>query len=87
MVYSLEISEAADKIFEKLSKKNKYLLSIVNKKIMQILENPYHFKPLRGEMHGIRRVHIDTSFVLIYEVDEENKIVKILDYAHHDDVY
>ena len=87
MAYELVISEHADKIFSKLARKNKLQLEIINKKILQIQENPYHFKPLRGDMHGTREVHIDTLFVLTYEVDEERKIVKILDYDHHDNIF
>ncbi len=87
MNYNLCISEELNKKFDKLSKKNKKQLEIINKKVQQILENPYHFKPLRGDMYGSRRVHIDKSFVLIYEIDEINKIVKLLDYDHHDNIY
>ena len=87
MSYSLKVSEQLDKIFSKLAKKNKKQLEIIHKKIQQILENPYHFKPLRGDMHGARRVHIDTSFVLTYEIDEVNQIVQLLDYDHHDNIY
>jgi len=87
MAYSLEISEELDKKFQKLDKKNKKQLEIINKKIKQILENPRHFKPLRGDMHGARRVHIDKSFVLTYEVDENRKVVRLLDYDHHDIIY
>ena len=87
MNYNLCISEELNKKFDKLSKKNKKQLEIINKKVQQILENLYHFKPLRGDMYGSRRVHIDKSFVLIYEIDEINKIVKLLDYDHHDNIY
>ena len=87
MTYSLQISDELDKKFSKLSKKNKKQLDIINKKVEQILENLYHFKPLRGDMKGARRVHIDTSFVLTYEIDEENKMVRFLDYEHHDNIY
>lgn len=87
MEYSLEVSELADKKFSKLAKKNKNQLEIINKKIKQILQNPEHFKPLRGDMHGARRVHVDTAFVLTYEVDELRKIVRLLDYDHHDKIY
>ncbi len=86
-MYQLQISEELDKFFCKLAKKNKKQLQIINKKIQQILENPYHFKPLRGDMHGARRVHIDTSFVLTYEIDEEKKLIRLLDFAHHDNIY
>jgi mRNA interferase RelE/StbE/toxin YoeB len=87
MTYGLFIPEELDKVFSKLVKKNKKQMQIINKKLRQILENPYHFKPLRGDMHGARRVHIDKSFVLIYEIDEQNKIVRLLDYDHHSSIY
>ena len=87
MGYSLELSEAADEKFRKLAKKDRRRLEIINRKVQQILEFPHHFKPLHGDMHGAHRVHIDKSFVLIYEVDEQRKMVRILDYGHHDAVY
>ena len=87
MPYSLVVSAEADKKFQKLKNRNKKQLEIINNKIRQILENPYHFKPLRGDMHGARRVHIDKSFVLTYEIIETEKVVRILDYEHHDKIY
>lgn len=86
MAYSLDISQHADRIFSKLAKKDKTQLEAINKKIKQILENPQRFKPLRGDMKGSRRVHLD-PFVLVYEIDESSKTVRILDYGHHDNVY
>jgi len=74
-VHSLEIKEGVDKIFSKLAKKNKKQLTIINSKIQRILDDPYHFKPLRAPMQNKRRVHIDKSFVLVYEVDEDRKTV------------
>ena len=86
-MYSLATTPNIDKIFSKLEKKNPKQLQIIFKKVEQIVKNPYHFKPLRGDMKGARRVHIDKSFVLTYEIDEENKIIKLLDYDHHDNIY
>lgn len=87
MKYHLEISDELDKKFRKLAKRDKNQLEIINKKVEQIQENPYQFKPLRGDMKGSRRVHVDKSFVLTYEVDEEHKVVRLLDYDHHDNIY
>ena len=84
-MYELDIKPAVDRIFSKLQKKNPKQLDIIFKKIEKILVNPYHFKPLRGDMHGSRRVHIDKHFVLVYEI--KKKTVTVLDYGHHDDVY
>lgn len=87
MTYALEVSKLADRKFRKLAKRDKKQLEAINNKIAQILANPYHFKPLRGDMHGSRRAHIESSFVLIYEIDEQKNKVRILDYDHHDKVY
>lgn len=86
-MYSLEIAEKLDEKFKKLAKKSKKQMEAIDAKVKQILENPYHFKPLKGDMHGSRRVHIEKSFVLTYEIKEQEKVVKLLDYDHHDKVY
>ena len=87
MTYDLVISDELGKKFDKLAKKNKKQLLIIHRKVEQIRENPYHFKPLRGDMKGARRVHIDKSFVLTYEIDESKKVIILLDYDHHDVIY
>jgi len=86
-LYSLEISKRADRIFKKLEKKDRVQLEAINNKVKQILANPRHFEPLSGDMHGSRHVHIASSFVLVYEIDEQRKVVRLLDYGHHDKVY
>ncbi len=86
-MYSLEISDSVNEKFKKLSKKDKFQMGAIDSKIMQILENPHHFKPLRFSMSGTYRVYIMKSFVLIYCVDEERKVVTLLDYDHHDKIY
>jgi len=86
-VYTLAIKENLDKKFKKLQKKDKELLRVIEKKVRDILEDPYRFKPLRKPLQNKRRVHIGGSFVLIYEVNEEKKMVTLLDFDHHDNVY
>lgn len=86
MSYTLEISEKLDKIFSKLSRKDKLQFEILSRKIEEIIENPEIGKPLTANMAGQRRVHI-RNFVLTYEVLENEKIVRLLDYDHHDSVY
>ena len=86
MTYTLEVNDRVDKAFKKLEKRDKDQLIKIRKKLLQILENPYHFKSLRNDMHGLRRVHIG-SFVLVYEIIEKENIVLLLDYRHHDCVY
>jgi len=40
-VYTLAIKENLDKKFKKLQKKNKELLRVIEKKLREILEDPY----------------------------------------------
>lgn len=87
MAYDLIVSELLDKKLLKLNKKNPKNIDIIENKVKQIQENPYHFKPLRGDLHGTRRVHIAKSFVLTYEIDEKNKKIVLLDLDHHDNIY
>ncbi len=84
-MYGLEIEDKVDRIFSKM--KNDRRLEIINKKIQQILENPERFKPLRSKMFGIREVHIDKSFILLYVIDENRKVVRIIDFDHHDNIF
>lgn len=78
----LDVHARADKQFRKLPERE---FEKIQKKIKQILKNPKRYKPLRGDMHGAYRVHIRKSYVLVYEV--KGDIVRILDYAHHDEIY
>jgi YafQ family addiction module toxin component len=85
-LYSLEIEEEVFKEFKKLNKKDRKQLEALNKKIDQILDDPFQFKPLKHPLDGLRRVHVG-SFVLIYEVLENQKTVRVLKYKHHDQAY
>jgi mRNA interferase RelE/StbE/toxin YoeB len=87
MSYALFIAHELNTKFTKLSKKDRKIMQTINKKVNEILKNPHHFKPLRGDMAGVRRVHIEKSFVLLFDVDEINKRVRLLDFDHHDKIY
>jgi len=86
-VYRLAIKESLDKKLKKLQKKDKEMLYLIDRKVQDILNDPHRFKPLRKPLQNKRRVHIGGSFVLIYEISEEDKIVTLLDFDHHDNVY
>ncbi len=76
-----------EKTFEKMAKKDRLQEEAVKKKIKQILEDPYRFKPLKWPMQGKRRVHTYGPFVLVYSINEKEKTVIIEDYDHHDKIY
>jgi len=86
-MYSYELRNSVEKIFHKLSKKNPKQLEIIEKKINEIIINPQHYKNLRKPLQHFKSVHIDSSFVLLFSVDETLKLVIIEDYDHHDKIY
>lgn len=85
-MYAIKNKPKIDSIFEKLSKKDPKRLEAIAKKLNEITEDPQRFKPLSNIMKGLRRVHFG-SFVLVYSIDEENKVVTLEDYDHHDKIY
>lgn len=86
MSYELVIPEHLDRVFAKLSKKDKLQFEILTRKLNDILINPRVGKPLTANMVGQWRVHI-RNYVLTYEIIDKDNVVRLLDYAHHDDVY
>jgi len=85
--FELEIEESLKKKIAKYAAKNPEFRKAVEGKIKQILENPARFKPLHAPMQSKRRAHILKSFVLVYEFFESEKIVRIVDVDHHDNIY
>lgn len=86
MTYSLAIRKNVDGLLSKLARRDPDRLRLIESKIGQILADPHHFKPLRAPLQHLRRVHLG-SWVLVYSIDENNKLVVIEDYAHHDEIY
>lgn len=84
MPYSIEFSEDFEKSFQKLKKKDKIVATQIEKKILSVIENPEHYKPLRNILAGYRRIHFG-SFVLIYKI--EGEVVRIISLDHHDKSY
>lgn len=88
-MFNLETSEKLEKILKKLSKKDKTRYEAALKKINEIIndENPDRYKNLSYELKEFKRVHIDTSFVLIFKVDKNSKKIRFEDLQHHDKIY
>ena len=84
--YDIELSNKIRKRIEKLQKRDPSHYKAVVAKIAEISENPNIGKPLRKVLKGRKRIHIG-PFVLIYAVDDNNRIVTFLNFEHHDDAY
>lgn len=85
-MYNIEIKKDVERVLKKLAKKDKVSSKYISKKIKQIKENPYHFKPLRKPLQNFWRVHIG-NYVLVYSINEKNNTVVIEKYKHHDEIY
>jgi YafQ family addiction module toxin component len=73
-----------DKDMDDLWQKDPVRAQAVENKIVQIAAYPLHFKPLRGKMKGMRRVHFG-SYVLIYRI--EGDTIELITIDHHDFAY
>ncbi len=86
-MYSYEFRKSVEKIFFKLAKKNPKQMDIIENKINEVIKNPNHYKNLRKPLQNFKRVHIDKSFVLLFSIDQNKKLVIFEDYDHHDNIY
>ena len=84
MVYQIEFSVQFEKSMKKLKKKDKVLFEQIQKKLIDLVQNPDHYKPLKNILARYRRIHFG-SFVLIYKIERD--IVRIISLDHHDQSY
>ncbi len=84
-MYNIEIKPSCQRDIENLCKKNPVLRKALEKKMNEVTENPCHYKPLRYDLAGERRVHIMISFVLKFEIHENTKTVEFISFCHHDE--
>lgn len=87
MTYLIEVMPSCHEAILKKCRRNPVLEEAVKKKIDEIVENPYHYKPLRYDLAGQRRVHILKNFVLKFDIDENTKTVRFVFFGHHDEAY
>jgi len=84
MAYIIEFSLQFEKSIKKLKKKDKTLFNQIQKKLIDIIQNPERYKTLGNVLAGYGRIHFG-PFVLVYKI--ENNIVRILSLDHHDKAY
>ena len=75
----------------KLSKKDPQRAQLIYKKIKQIIESSSggieHYKNLSYGLSAYKRVHIDKSFVLIFQVFKTENHILFIRFDHHDKIY
>ena len=85
-MYNAEMLPLFRKKMGKLLKKDRFRYERVKKKSPEICNGPHHHGPLGNVMAGIFHVHID-PYVLTFEIDEANKVVRFHDFDNHDKIY
>ena len=84
MDYSIEFSAEFERSMKKLKKKDKTAFEQIQKKLIEIVQNPEHYKPLKNVLAGYRRLHFG-SFVLIYTI--ESTTIRVISLDHHNRAY
>ncbi len=83
--HTLAVGPEVEQILKALKKKNPDLFREVEAGVNKLLRSPESGKPLRNILRNCRRIHIASSFVLLYEIKEMTII--LLDFDHHDKIY
>jgi YafQ family addiction module toxin component len=86
-MYSYDTSKTFDKKSLKIFKKNRRRYEILLKKMNEIINFPKNYKNLRGDKFGLKRVHIDSHFVLTFKINHLGREVYFEDFDHHDKIY
>lgn len=91
MAFSHDLSEELRAVLKKIYKKDRLRWEIVFKKIAEITSQDEktidHYKNLKHDLSGFKRVHIDKSFVLLFHVDKNKKHVLFYKLYHHNNIY
>lgn len=90
-MFDFDLTDELKLIIRKLVKKDKKKVEIINKKIKEIINcdkvSIQHYKNLRHDLKEYKRVHIQTSFVLVFKIDIFNNFILFADFDHHDKIY
>lgn len=84
MPYSYKFSPQLNKQLRKLKKKDAVMYKRVEKKVLEIAENPEPYKTLKYMQSKYKGVHID-PYVLLFTV--EGDAIEFLALEHHDKAY
>ncbi len=88
-MHNFSIENKLLKLIKRLAKKDKTLYLLLLKKIDEIInsEDVIHYKNLKKPMQNFKRVHIKSSFVLIFKYEKSKDKIIFYDLDHHDTIY
>ena len=88
-MYRYEIAPSLQKELIVLSRRDPVLYEAAVKKMAQIArcENPHHYKNLRHNMKEHKRAHVKRHFVILFRVDDAERLIFFECLDHHGNVY
>ncbi|EKQ54497.1 MAG: cytotoxic translational repressor of toxin-antitoxin stability system [Methanobacterium sp. Maddingley MBC34] len=90
-MYKIAFDPSFQAILNRLKERDPKAYNNVIKKIRQVainLEmNPSCCKNLKAPLQKYKRVHVNKSFVIVFQVDVRNSLMIVYDYDHHKRIY
>ena len=88
-MHRLKIEAHLETILAKLAKRDRVRYEILMKKVEEILscEDPNHYKNLRVPLQYLKRVHVDSHFVLTFRYVPSEDLIILYDFDHHDKIF
>ena len=85
MSYEIIIPDKFEKLVDK--KCDKHLKMRLFKKLLKLENAPRSYaKPLRSPLDGIWEIYFERRWRILFEIDEENKLIKIMAFKHKDEM-
>jgi len=85
MSYKIIILKKPKRLIDK--KCDKHLKVRLFKKLQKLENNPRSYaKPLRSPLDGIWEIYFERRWRILFEIDEENKLIKIVAFKHKDEM-
>lgn len=83
------IEDSLKKVISKISRKDKVMYIALMKKMNEILtcQDVNHYKNLKRPLEEFKRVHIKSSFVLLFKYIQSEDKIEFYDLDHHDNIY
>ena len=79
------------KELRKIEKKDKKSYINIMSKIQEIInsneETILNYKNLKKPLQHLKRVHINTQFILLFSYEANTKTITFENYKHHDEAY
>ena len=85
MSYKIIIPNKIKKLIDK--KCDKHLKRRLFRKLLKLENTPRSYaKPLRSPLDGIWEIYFEKRWRILFEIDEENKLIEIVGFKHKDEM-